>query len=396
MILPLLRRLHRWIGLLIALPIAVQGLSGCVMALADLLPDRQTVAASPRPAGEVVAAAQQHAGRGAHATRYFAPQGAGYEARVQVMVPGEAPHMLHIDPASLAILAVDPFAERALLWVRSLHEQWLMPAYGGRSIVGWLGVGLLALLLTAVPIWWPRGNRAGSGTGSRPAGSIGGRPVSQSTGQADGRSGSQDATQPVDAAGSAASQPARRRVSPLQQAFLPDFRARGVIFHRRLHGAAGAWIFGILLVLAVTGITAAFPRATRSLMGLEQREPPSGQRSGGGSAAPATDAAADLDRVIGLAQQAVPGAALRAAFLPLRQGEPTRLMFAPPGKGGAVNVIQVQVNPTDGRVRVADDPAMRKPAESVYRWMHDLHTGNGIVDVWRLAQAAGGLSLPLL
>ena len=83
MTLPLLRRIHRWIGLVIALPIAVQGLTGCILTLADLVPGRHAtlasprpvgeIVASPRPVGEIVAAAQNRVGDGAHATRYNAP-----------------------------------------------------------------------------------------------------------------------------------------------------------------------------------------------------------------------------------------------------------------------------------------------------------------------------------
>lgn len=337
MLLPLLRQIHRWIGLLIALPVAVQGLSGCILNLADLVPDRQTTSALARPVGEIVAAAQVRIGDGARATRYFAPSGIGYEARVEVAAAGGPPHVLHIDPSTLAILAVDPPADRALAWVRSLHVQFLAQAYGGRSIGGWFGIGLLTMLVTAVPIWWPR----------------------------------------------------KRNI---RQAFVADFRARGAMFHRRLHGAAGAWIFAALAVLTATGIVMAFPRTSRGVLGLEQREPPAAGRPSEAFVTPP----ADIDRAIALGRQARPDAELRMAFLPARRSDPIRLSFSQSGQAGAVGAIQMQVSLADERVRIADDPATRKPAENVYRWTHDLHTASGIGDWWRVVSGLSGLALPLL
>jgi uncharacterized iron-regulated membrane protein len=361
--LPMLRRIHRWIGLLIALPIALQGLSGCILTLADLVPDRQATLAPPRPVGEIVAAAQSRMGDGAHATRYFAPPAIGYAARVQVAATNLPPHELLIDPSSLAVLAVDPFGGRMLGWVRALHVQLLAPAYGGRSVVGWFGIGLLAMLTTAIPIWWPRAGR-------------------------------------------------------VRQAFAADFRARGVLFHRRLHGAAGAWIAAVLVVMAISGIVMAFPRPARLVLGLDSLAAPRAHHAAeaaapaAAAATPAAPAAADINRAVAAninravaadinravarAQQGYPRLVLRTAFLPARRTDPVRLVLTERDATGAVNAVQLQVGLADGRMRVLDDPATGGPGENLYRWMHDLHTGSGMGAVWRLVQAAGGLALPLL
>src|SRR4051794_18135847 len=42
---PWLRRLHRWFGLLVALPVAIQGLTGAILAFEPLLPDPPALAA---------------------------------------------------------------------------------------------------------------------------------------------------------------------------------------------------------------------------------------------------------------------------------------------------------------------------------------------------------------
>jgi uncharacterized iron-regulated membrane protein len=319
------------------LPIAVQGLTGCILTLADLVPGRHATLASARPVGEIVAAAQNRVGDGAHATRYNAPPTTGYAATVLVSAANLSPHELLIDPSSLTVLAMDPIFGRALAWVRALHVQLLAPSYGGRSVVGWFAIGLLAMLITAIPIWWPRKGR-------------------------------------------------------VQQAFSADFRARGVLFHRRVHGAAGAWIGGILTVLAISGIVMAFPRSARLALGLDPLAAPPARYAGEATA----PTAADIDRAVARAQQDLPHLVLRTAFLPARRSDPVRLVFTKIGETGAVNSVQLQVGLVDLRMRVLDDPATSGQAGTLYRWMHDLHTGSGMGTVWRLVQATAGLALPLL
>ena len=59
--LSLLRRLHRWLGLLLAVPLLIQGVTGAVLALTPVLPDLAAVATTkgePAGAGAIIAAAQ--------------------------------------------------------------------------------------------------------------------------------------------------------------------------------------------------------------------------------------------------------------------------------------------------------------------------------------------------
>jgi uncharacterized iron-regulated membrane protein len=328
-----LRPIHRWIGLMIALPVALQGVTGAILAVADMVPDQHTTPAPPRPAGEIVAAAKQAMGPDAHATRYVAQQAVGQVARVEIAAPGKMARSVRVDPATLTVLGAEPVGSGALGWIRSLHVQFLAADYGGRSIGGWFGIGLLVMLASAVPLWWPHDRR-------------------------------------------------------WKRAFTTNFRARGVVFHRRLHGAAGIWIIVALLVLTVTGIGMAFPRTARSVLGLEQREPPRPPKPGDIAAAPATD----IDRAIGLAQQALPGTTVRLAVLPPRADEPVRLELNRSGEGGAAGAIQVQVDMAAGRVRAVaiQSPGSRRTASTagctIFTPAAALATGGGYSRPWQASR----------
>jgi uncharacterized iron-regulated membrane protein len=332
----LLRRIHRWAGLLMVLPIAVQGMTGTILAVAELIPEQRTTMAAPRPANDLVTVAERWVGVGSHATRYFPPSAIGHAARVEVAVRGEPVNVLRIDPATLSVLDATPSDSGLLNLLRSLHLRFLGVVNGGRAITGWFGVGLLIMLITAVPIWWP------SKRGFKPA-------------------------------------------------LLPDLRTSGILFHRRLHGAAGGWIILVLAVLTISGIAMAFPDSVRGILGLPIRNAPSAPI---GHEAPA--AAVDVDRALELAGQAVPGSMPRVVVLPAGTGTPIRIMLGRLGAGGAVDSAQVQVDTAAGRIISIDTRSGRPSADTFYRWLHDLHTGNGIGVWWRILAAAAGLSLPLL
>jgi uncharacterized iron-regulated membrane protein len=375
-----LRRLHRWFGLLVALPVAIQGLTGAILAFEPLLPDPPPLAARvmqstapqqgaaqhttqldralpgqassdraettaapdgaslavPQPVGAIIAAARALAGPDARVVRYVPAETPERPALVQVATAA-APLSVSVNAVTLSAQVVR--TETVWATLRSLHVAFLAPEHGGRGIGGWFGIGLVLLLVTGVPIWWPRQGR-------------------------------------------------------WKAAFTIAPRAAGYRFHRRLHGALGAWTVLVLFVLAGSGVVLAFPRTSRGLLGLEAGGPPRAMRTGG-----ATDAGAaaqpDIDAALVLAREAVPGARVRTVMLPGSRGEAVRVFMLLPGGEGARGSVTVQVDAAGGKVLAVQDPRRGPPADRLYRWIHDLHEGMGLGPVWRILTVLGGLALPL-
>jgi len=334
-----LRWIHRWIGILVAIPVAIQGLSGAILAFEPMLPalTHDATDAPPRSANDISAAARATVGEGSRVTR-FTPGESGRAAVVQLVQPGSGSVVLRIDPVSLQPL--DPgLSTSVLAWLRTLHVSFHAPEYGGRGIGGWFGIGLVLLLVTGVPIWWPR-------------------------------------------------------KGAWKDAVTFTVRARGVRFHRRLHGAFGAWAFLALLVLAGTGVALAFPRTTRGLLGLEAGGPPRSARTVA-RAAPAAAPAVDLDATLALARQAVPGGHVRSVILPARPDETVRVFMTHAGGEGARDAVSVQVDAATRTVIAVQDGRAAPGADRFYRWMHDLHEGMGLGPAWRGMTVLTGLALPV-
>ena len=329
-----LRRLHRWLGLLLAAPLLVQGLSGAFLTVAPMLAEpggsmNRPGAASP---GRILAAARAVAPPGMRPTRYDAP------AQVHVAqagAPRGAGLLLRFDPVTATPLGPATPDTGWFEWVRRLHENWLIPQWGGRQVSGWLGIFLLLLVLLGIPLWWPRGR--------------------------------------------------------WRDGFTVPRRARGLVLHRRLHAAAGAWLCAMLLATSVTGIVQGFPQTARALLGLPAGGPPRPGRAAN-SAPPPTP---DLDQALRLALSAAPGTELRTAMLPASEAEPLRLVLAPPQAEGVARSTTVSVDAAATRVLSVARPGDASAGEGVLRWAHDLHFGQGLGPLWRALTALTGLSLPL-
>jgi uncharacterized iron-regulated membrane protein len=163
----MVRALHLWLGISLGGLFVLLGLTGSLLAFypeldALLHPairvegqgapdyDRALVtlrATYPDKAGpwrlEVTG------GRSAIPARYYnPPERAGHAFR---------PLMVWLAPDGSRVLRHDYWGEYAVTFIYDLHYRLLLGELGGK-LVGWLGIGLLALLLSGLWAWWPKGS----------------------------------------------------------------------------------------------------------------------------------------------------------------------------------------------------------------------------------------------
>jgi uncharacterized iron-regulated membrane protein len=220
-----LRRLHRWAGLLLALPLIAQAITGTIMAVDPFVAAWQgpgTIAAdAPLDAPDdlrgtdlaaIIATARAPVPAELVPRRYRVEP--GWIVAVDFAEPGRQAPVARVvlDAETMRILSVRQNPDGFYRWVHALHET-LLNGPTGRLVVGWIGIGLLLLALSGSVLWWPAGNR-------------------------------------------------------WKRAFIVTTGTRGWQFQRDLHGAVAIWVLPLLVLQAVSGVALAFPQTARSIVGL--------------------------------------------------------------------------------------------------------------------------------
>jgi len=348
----LLHRLHLTIGAVLCLPLIVLGITGCVLVfrheIDDLLdPTPHATAAGPsRPVSEIVAAAGAAAPGGAQPFMYTPPQSLGDAAEVRLRIRADGPPLagtvrMFIDPASLEVLGARDGTESFTRKVELLHANLLIRDRSGRSAVGWLGVAMLALGISGLILWWPRGGR-------------------------------------------------------WRAAFRIQTSARGVVLLREVHRTIGFWSLIVFLVMSFSGVFIVFPetitaavqavtpvRDLRPNAGLPEIKPPAGR------------SAIDIDGVIAAAAAAAPGDRLHFVMWPQRPTQPLRAVFARADAGDGAPATTVLMDPWSRQVLDVRDPRSYSAAETALAWQRPLHAGDGLGWVWRVLAFLSGFLPPL-
>ncbi len=161
-------RLHLWLGLGFGALLVLAGLTGSILVYyveidAWLHPEVASpavvsVAGLDRAALTVRDAFPDKTGpwrievtgrSGALPLRYYhPPETAGRD---------HAPMLVWLSADGSRVLRRDFWGDTAMTWVYDLHYQWLLGKTAGK-IFGYLALLLLALLLTGLWVWWPRGS----------------------------------------------------------------------------------------------------------------------------------------------------------------------------------------------------------------------------------------------
>jgi len=346
--------LHLWVGLALCAPLILLGLSGSVLVfedelrgLFDPLSHRAPTAGTSRSVAEIVSAARAAAPDGFVPVFYATPAGGDGLASVRLAPasraapgPGANPIRVRVDPVTLQAFP-DPEAGDLLRWIAALHSNALISGGDGRTIVGWLGVAMLALGVSGLVNWWPR--------------------------------------------------PGRWR-----RAFSIRRGARGLLLHRDLHATVGIWGILVFLVVSASGVYLAFPAAIRA--GINTVSATRDFRASLISARVQPIAGAApmaLDGAIALASTKAPGFRLGSIFLPGRPDQPIRINLLRPESERSAPPVAVVVDPWTRSIVRTVDPQDFTATETALVWQRSLHAGQGFGWLWKILVCLAGL-LPLL
>jgi uncharacterized iron-regulated membrane protein len=341
-----LRRLHRWIGLTLALPLMLQAMTGLILA-AD--PFVASIEGAPAAIGPLTAPSNL---RNIDATAVLA-------AAQAIVPPDQLPSRWRMLPDAIVAIdftppnqrqpvsqvGVDVVSDQVLWarenpdqiyrWVHALHETLLL-GLPGRSVVGGVGVGLLLLGVTGIPLWWPPRRHWKTG-------------------------------------------------------FTVTPNSRGWWFQRELHGAAGIWMVLLLLMQSISGIALAFPQTARAIAGLPAASPRGARPAGG----PRLDPAQAIAAGIAAAEAEFPHAAVQDLRLPGIADRPMVALLQFDGDHQGSPRATVTMDAASARVLSTQDPRNGPTGLAVLDWLHALHDGGAAGPAGRVLTCLFALALPL-
>ena len=159
---------HRWLGLILLIPMAVLGVTGSAQVWPEeteaLMNPAREVAASADPVAidlDHVAAAREAAAEYGQLTALeFGAVGEPLVARTTSYAPpllgigGPVSQILYIDPDSAQVIDDKPSSGDFQWYMHFVHGLFLIPGWG-RQAVGWMGWFLVISSITGIVVFWP-------------------------------------------------------------------------------------------------------------------------------------------------------------------------------------------------------------------------------------------------
>ena len=337
-------QLHLWVGLILGVVFVLLGLSGSIGLLRPLLtpiPVVQAVAAKipALDAGLAAARAAIAVPSGAVADIQL-PQDPGDAVRFHFRAPYGSGVQMSVDdaltdPASGRLLAT--YRDRPpelLTLITGFHSRLLIP--NGRRYNGLLGLGMVFLGLSGFYLWWPRRGH-------------------------------------------------------WRVAFSVRRKAKGLRFHRELHGAVGIWTLAMFLIVTVTGTAICFPMLNRGVIAFLTE---------GRSAVPRIEQEAPIVVPPKDARAIGPDAALAAARGPAGD-RPVISIALPPDRSQAISVtagmpgdLPIYVDPYRGSILAGNMPRPTR-VDDIQRAVGRLHEAYGFGLIYQSLVFLSGF-LPLI
>jgi uncharacterized iron-regulated membrane protein len=336
------RKLHLWLGLSFGALLVLLGLTGSVLAFypeldALLHPEIRADGGPPDWDRALATVRAEWPGKqgpwrfevtgqgGAIPARYYnPPERAGHAFR---------PLMVWLSPDGGRVLRRDYWGEYAVTFIYDLHYTLLLGRTGG-ALVGWLGFGILALLLSGLWAWWPRASWAKA---------------------------------------------LRFKRGAHPQRALRDWH--------KLAGLAG---LAFLLLLTVTGIMLALPEESDAALGAAGL--PVSHAPHVHEASAAVPLRTSPSQAIAAAQSALPGARIAWIKTPPAGGGNWRLRMQTPGDPSyRFPHSFVWVDGATGQVLAVQDARRGAAGTQVINWLHPLHDGSAGGLAGRLLAVLAGL-----
>jgi uncharacterized iron-regulated membrane protein len=339
-----LQTIHLWMGLILAIPIIVIGLSGSALLL-----EREIFAYSVPGASadgdrasfvQMIAAASKAVPETMSARSVVLPLSKGWPTTINFDTDGRPPRTrVHVDPVSLEVLGAEPVTNRGpiLRFLIQAHAFLLLPAPIGFPLVGWSAAALSFMALSGIVLWWPRKGLWG-------------------------------------------------------HAFWIRKGARGLRFHVEFHHVVGFWGSVILLIMGVSGLYLVFPETFRESVEVvlpSERSSAVGDQQYAPGPAPL-----HADGAVTAALAAVPGTRAVNVQLPPSPDLPfvvhlETLEFRP-----KLPPILVTLNAQTGHINFIDDPRTYSIGDKFVNLQHTLHFGIGLGWLWKVLVFISGI-LPL-
>ena len=374
----ILFQIHLWAGLGAGILFILLGLSGSALVYPSLLqlsPPVPKAAAqgSPLPLEQIISAARATVPNAQNAAvAVTLPQAAGNAVTVHFTVQrggggeardaqrqgnaeaGRAPPkrnagrggppvrrvgdlQVFVDPVSGQVLGNRMAAPSPWLgFVHQMHEAMLL-GRDGRTLVAWLGAGMLFLGASGLYLWWPRKGQ-------------------------------------------------------WKFAFGVRRNARGFRLYRDIHGMLGIWFWAVFLFVTVTSIPLGFPTVLRLVTANAPRAEGLPRGFGQTQTVDAPDSAIPL-RLADLiaAAEKVSGAKAMNVVIPAQRNRPIAVFLA--GNDGEAFLSNVAINPYTGVV--LPTPGRLRDGGFNRGTIEELHRGDRLGPVWKFLVFLSGF-LPLI
>lgn len=338
-------RTHRWVGLTLGLVLVVCGLTGAYLAFyleiehAAIAPLRSSASVQPESFEAVYRALIQVGSpeRGQWSIELpYDGRGGVITSRFQER--GNPNRMVSVDPVTLAVVRDVYWGSSVSTWIYELHYRLLMGSAGG-TVMGLIGVCLLAMLVAGIVLWWRSGRTL------------------------------------------------RSRLSFDRK----GTRARKIFDIHRLLGLAGS----VLLIVSVATATAInLPGQVRPVLtAFSPIVPLQAPRSG----AAAGRARITVDEAIARARSHMPHADVRWVQVPNSESAPYAVRFWQPGEPSRrFPRSYVWLDQYDGRVLAVRDAREDTASDRILAWFYPLHSGEAFGLIGRIVVAVLGFTPAIL